>query len=379
MGHQINSKVSKKVNVLHLGTEMTWRGGENQIRLLIEGLAETEFQCFAAYPKGSKGFDLLSQLVPSLAFSPRQAWPFWGHPQLCRYCVENKIDIIDCHSSGAQSLALAVKKKLPHLKVVVHRRVPHTSKRNWITEKKYLTEDIDVYVPISKLIQKTLTDYGVPKSKIEVVLSAVDVEPYHQLNKEQCLSEVREKYGISTSTPIIGNAAALSPEKGHGDLLEALSLLKKKNIEFFCMIAGTGPIENELHEKCKELGLEDSVRFLGFLKDVPKFLMGVEVFAFPSTFEGLGTALLEAGFAKTCIVATAEGGIPEIIQDQQTGFLCERFSPQDLASKLEPVLRQPELRSKYAEAVHAHIERSFSLSAMVSGNRNVYRKLLEVP
>ena len=145
------------------------------------------------------------------------------------------------------------------------------------------------------------------------------------------------------------------------------------------MIAGTGPIENELHEKCKELGLEDSVRFLGFLKDVPKFLMGVEVFAFPSTFEGLGTALLEAGFAKTCIVATAEGGIPEIIQDQQTGFLCERFSPQDLASKLEPVLRQPELRSKYAEAVHAHIERSFSLSAMVSGNRNVYRKLLEVP
>jgi L-malate glycosyltransferase len=162
------------MRVLHIGNEMSWRGGENQIRLLVEGLRAHGVESTIAFPKKSRAFEKFKSIAVTVPLASKSAYDPRSVLRLVKYCRENKVDIIDAHSSGGMSLALAVKKRLPHIKLVVHRRVAIPIKNNWFTKRKYLNIHVDRFVCISNAIADVLANYGVPNRKIVTVRSAVD-------------------------------------------------------------------------------------------------------------------------------------------------------------------------------------------------------------
>ncbi|MFN9068241.1 MAG: glycosyltransferase, partial [Bdellovibrionales bacterium] len=277
------------MRILHLDSEKTWRGGENQVRYLIEGLNQKNIEQWAAAPKNSvaiKEKRWACSLIPLASGKPLDFRNWWILYQAIR---AHKIDIVDAHSAKAHSLALSVARFFPHLKIVVHRRVDNIPKSNFFTKKKYLHPRIDQFVAISEAIAEVLKKYGVEGHKITTVRSAVDAKYYEILNQLNGQLEMRKKFGFLPSEVLIGNASALSPQKGYETLIRSIAELKSSHVSGFkVVIAGSGELEQELKNLTHELGLSEKVQFLGFIKNVPEFLACLDILAIPSNNEGLG-------------------------------------------------------------------------------------------
>lgn len=363
------------MRVLHIGTELTWRGGENQIRLLINGLAQKGVKNFVAYPKGSQALERFSGSVELCPLSSRSAFHPGSLRHLIRFVKTHKIDLIDAHSSGGHSLGLAVKRWVPEVKLVVHRRVDNVPGSSFFSRRKYLDPRVDRFVAISDAIRNVLIEYGVPGANIAVVKSAVDGSIFKNIRRDQCRQEWAERLKISPTIPLMGNASALTEQKGYEVLLPALAELRKEVEDFHFVIAGEGHLEAELKAMMTTLNLEKHVTFAGFIKEVPRLLGALDILCVPSNWEGLGTVILDGIWAGCAIAATRVGGIPEMIFHGETGMICEKGDSTQLKENLLRLLKEPDFRTSLIKNALAHAEKNFSLESMVQGNWQVYQSL----
>ena len=360
------------MRLLHIGNEMSWRGGENQVRLLVEGLKGKGVLSHIAYPRKSRGLSRFSEIVPTLILPSASPWDPRNLLSLYSYCRHNGIQIVDAHSSGAHSMALGLKTLLTGLKLVVHRRVDNPIRR----PSKYLNPKVDAFVGISKAISQILSSAGIEKDRLHTVYSAVETKKYQYLNTEDC-RELFSKDCLDMAGKIwIGNASAFTEQKGYDCLLTALFLLAKVNDQFHVFLAGDGPLLPWAQEQVKRLRLQDRVSFLGFIDEVPHLLRALDILAMPSNNEGLGTLLLDAAAADCALCSTAVGGIPEIVIHGQTGLLCESSDAPSLANNLQKLIESQRLRERLISNCREHLQKNFSLTSMVEENWRIYRSLL---
>lgn len=363
-----------RLRVLHIGSERQWRGGENQIRLLIEG-SRAAVDHFIAYPASSEGYIRLSQLVPG--YPLRRATPssLADLVGLWRFCRRHSIDLIDAQSGNGHWLALELRLLGLPVAVVVHRRVDNPLKRSWNTRWKYRTDKVDRFVAISHCIERLLLDYGIEPQRITVVPSAVASEPYRLLARSVSRQQLLQRYGLAPDTLLIGNASAMTRQKGYDVLLDALALLAASGTRFHALLAGDGPLRRDLERQCDRLGLSDRVTFLGHIERVDELLSGLDVLAMPSNYEGLGTLLLEGCFAGCALAATNVGGIPEVVVAHETGLLSAVGDAAGLADNLAMLANDADMRARLSTAARARAERLFSVEAMVAGNLAVYEQV----
>jgi glycosyltransferase involved in cell wall biosynthesis len=162
---------------------------------------------------------------------------------------------------------------------------------------------------------------------------------------------------------IVGNVARLAVQKGHDTLAEAARLVRERRADVRFVVAGEGELRPRLEGGPLEL--------LGARDDVPDVLASLDVFAYPSRFEGLCLAVLEAQAAGVPVVATPVGGIRETVVDGETGWLVPVDHPRALAERILWVLDHPdEARSVAAEARRR--AQAYSEEAMVEGTLALY-------
>lgn len=364
------------MNLLFLNLEKAWRGGENQIYLLAKGLKQKGFSVSIAYPKKNKeAIKRFQEVATVLALPSTHVFDVRNILLLKKFCIQKQITIIDANSSKAQTFAILLKKTLPHIKLVVHRRVVSPIKNNIFTRQKYLSDKVDSYVAISQAIGDTLIAYGVDKKKVRVIPSAV-IKPKVQVAKVEAKKQLAKTMNVGDSCIFLGVAAALSPEKGLEDLFYFASELKHLKISFRMFIAGEGKERESLEKEIHKLGLESQVYLLGFVQDVDGFLRALDIMILPSRSEGLGTILLQAVYAETAILATQVGGIPEIIIDNKTGRLYKAENTKDGLSKLLLLIESLESRQKLIKNAKVHVQEKFSLEKMVQDNYINYLDLL---
>lgn len=365
------------MRVLHLDTEMGWRGGENQLRLLLQGLKDYPITSHLAARPGSAAALRLGDLATVITYPMRGGFDPVAAYRIASYCRTHQIDLIDAHTGNGHSLGLMVKMLLPQVKLVVHRRVDNVPKQNYVNRKKYLSRHVDRYVAISQAIGRILENLGVPSDRITVVRSAVPGDVYRDLSRTQEKHELAKAFGISPELMFIGNASALSPQKGYPTLLRAAKVLKDKKMPFHVFIAGDGELRPSLESMRIALGLEHDVTFLGFINEVPRFLSALDILAMPSVNEGLGTLLLDASLAGCAIAATNVGGIPEVISDGKTGLLSTIDDVEQLAANLIRLIQDEALRHDLSANARNQAAREFSWEAMVRGNAAVYSALVK--
>lgn len=205
-----------------------------------------------------------------------------------------------------------------------------------------------------------LTEVGLTEKEIIVIHNGISVGEY-QISQNKI--KKRRELGLKENIPVIGTVSRLhEPKKGIKILLEAAEELSKKNKCQFIII-GSGKDENILKKMADEKKLP--VIFTGQRKDIPELLDIMHVFVLPSLYEGLPVALLEAMAAGLPVVATDVGGVSEVVEEGKTGFIVEPGNKRKLISKIERLLKYPQLRKNFGGEGFKRIKRNFSIDKTV--------------
>jgi len=215
---------------------------------------------------------------------------------------------------------------------------------------------------------------GISRGRIETIRDGVDVAAFR---RRRSPAEARELLGLpATDGPVVGAVGRLDPSKGVADLLDAAALLAHDFPGLSLVIAGDGPLRASLADRARRLGIAERVHFLGFLPDVAPVYEALDVYALPSTAEGLPSSLLEAMATSLPAVGSAVGAVPEAIVDGSTGYLVPPGDPRSIASALRRLLQAPGRPEAFGRAARARVERDFDEAEMIRKTIGVYRDLL---
>jgi glycosyltransferase involved in cell wall biosynthesis len=237
----------------------------------------------------------------------------------------------------------------------------------WIAVR--LVRRFDHVVVVSGALRERLVKSGVPAKRVTTIRNAVGrIEPLPR-------AEARERLGLPAEGFVVGSVGRLSPEKGHRFLLQASASLSREGVTHTVVLCGEGPHLEALRAQRSQLRLGDMVVFVGHREDVESVLSAFDVFALPSLTEGIPVALLEAGGAGLPAVASAVGGVPEVIVGDETGILVPPGDGEALASAIKRLHDDPGLGRRMGEAAQARILREFSREAQVLRYRDVLWRL----
>lgn len=177
---------------------------------------------------------------------------------------------------------------------------------------------------------------------------------------------------------LLGTVCALRPEKNVSVLLGAFARVSSAHA---CRLAivGSGPEKPKLERLAKELGISPMVRFVPATPEVSKWLREIDIFVLPSRTEALSNALIEAMASGCAAVASDVGGNPELIGNNERGFLFPSEDESGLANVLEAYLLDPALRRRHAAAARAFVEAHLSIDASVAGMIRIYNNFLRRP
>lgn len=172
----------------------------------------------------------------------------------------------------------------------------------------------------------------------------------------------------------IGTIAELHPNKGLSYAIKAMKKLKEKigAEKFVFVVIGEGEERGALEKLIQEVNLQDEVFLVGKKEEASLLLHAFDVFILPSTKEGLPYVILEAGMAELPVVASAVGGIPEIVEDMKSGILVKSKHEDEIALALEFLLVNPQKRAEFGEKLKEYVAENFSLERMVEEISRLY-------
>lgn len=337
------------MRVLHIASERTWRGGEQQIAYLIEELQQLQVESFVACRRGSAFEEYCQrQHIPHISLSFAKPLLLRTANQLKQYVNANGIQLIHMHSSLAHTLGVLTHLMGAKAGLILSRRVEFSIGTNPFSAFKYNYSGIKRIICVAEAVRTQMAASIKDASKCVTVHSGIDLEKIRgSINPQQ--QYLRTTYGIPPQLKLIGNVSALDKHKDYFTFLDTVKLLKAQGLQAKYFAIGSGPLEQEIKAYAVQLGLEEDVIFTGFLKNAKQVLAELDIFLFTTIKEGLGSTVLDAFACRTPVVATNTGGVPEMVIDGVTGMLAPVKSPEELAHKCLQVLQNPELREKLVE------------------------------
>lgn len=204
-----------------------------------------------------------------------------------------------------------------------------------------------------------LRDEGVPASRIAVIPNGIEVATFPQRHHRD---------GHRTVTMV----ANLRPGKGHEVLLRAMSIVVRHVPDARLQLVGDGPLREPLERFARQLRVHYCVDFLGHCDDVPAVLASSDVSAFPSWSEAFPNGLLEAMAAGLPVVATATGGMVELVDHGRSGLLVQPGDARALAAAIVDLMEQPALADALGRAARAVVETRYSFDRMVGAFSQTY-------
>lgn len=357
---------------LHIDSERTWRGGEQQVLYLTTGLVRRGHGATVVCQPGSPLAERASDAgLDVVELSMRGEGDFVPVLALWKLIRRRGVDVVHMHTAHAHGLGSAAAALARRGRTVVTRRVDIGIARNVFSSFKY-RHGIDCYIAISEAIRQVLIAGGVDDRVIDIVHSGIDLDRFDGAPP----GRLREEFGVPPGTPVIGHVAALAGHKGQRHLVDAMPRVLGAMPTARLFMVGDGALRGQLESQARDLRLGDAVTFTGFRTDIPQWLDLFDVFVMPSVLEGLCTSVLDALAAHVPVVVSDTGGLPEIVRHEQTGLLVPPAQPAPLADAIVRLLGGRELGRRLAEAGRRHVEEHFSAESMVEGSLHVYDEVM---
>ncbi len=358
------------MKVAHLDTGHEWRGGQQQVLWLMEGLRERGVENLLLAPEGP----LVARATAS-GFAPRmwRARGEWDAPAVFaarRMLREFRPDLVHLHSAHAHALGVPAARGAG-ARVVVSRRVDFAIGGNPASWLKYRMP-VDRYFCISRGVVAVMRAGGVPAEKLALVPSGIRFATREEI---AAAPDLRARLQLAADAELIGTVAALAPHKNHADLLRAAAIVTRARPAAHFVWIGEGECRAALEEQRQALGLESRVHLTGFVPGARGTIPQLRLFVMPSFLEGLCTSILDAQSLGVPVVATRTGGIPDLIEDGVNGWLVPPRDPETLADAILTALGAPAESARRAAAAEQSV-RAFSAAAMVERSLEEYRRIL---
>lgn len=293
------------MRVLQVDAGREWRGGQNQVRLLSRELARTpgvDVQLLTR--RGSRLAHRAMEAGVSVSGVP------WGpglDPRACwqlRSCIRRfRPDVIHVHDSHALTLARVAADSAATL--IAHRRVDFHIRAGsaWFRAR--------ALIAVSRAVREVLVSDGISPERITVIPDGIDPDEVRAAAVHPL--DIRRRLGLSPSTPLAVNVAALVDHKDQRTLVRAAAHARAAQPDLHWVIAGEGELRRTLERDIAEHGLGDRVHLVGYVPEADALIREATVFVMSSKEEGMGSVILDALALEKPVVATAAGGIPEIL------------------------------------------------------------------
>jgi len=369
--------------ILHLIDSQGMYGAEKVVIMLLRQLMNTDFKCTLGCIRERK--DEIPAIaveagrlgIPLHFFTMKRGFNPIGVRQINDYINYERIKMI--HSHGYKG---DIYSGLLHSRNVIKISTVH----GWSQETEGLRMRIyeyinrkmllrmDKVIAVSYKLQCELTSLGLSNNKIRLIYNGIDVI---QTKKSEDWASLRQQFGIPPEAILLGAVGRLENIKGHLYLLEAIKILRGTNKMYHLAIAGDGPLREELTNYIHRHHLESCVTLLGFVERIHDFLSMIDVYIMPSLSEGMPLALLEAMSYSKPVVASAVGGINEVITHDKNGILVSPADSDRLAIAIQDSLRDATRMAKIGTEGYRTIEERFTSQVMVQNYINLYSETLQ--
>jgi len=360
------------VRVVHIDSGKFWRGSQKQIWLLSRAQIKQGLNCWVI---GRPNSPLLKQChssnIPTLGAKVRFEVDPVGLANYLRIFVQLRPTVVNIHCSRAH-LPAGWAAKLAKIPLVLLWRWLDNPIRNAWQRWKY-QQGYDAVVTVSQRVAQVLQEGGISSQKIHIVHIAIDPDEHAVYER----NFAKEQLGIQDiKLPIVGTVGFLVPRKKVDTLLHAFKILQKR-LSAHLLIIGDGPDRTRLERLAEELGISATTKFTGYRMDAFALMSAFDVFAVTSIRDAAPIVLLEAGLAKVPIVASRAGGIPEYLQEGETGLLFQPEDANDLASKIEMLLENKDLARTLAEKHYKFVSTQCTSSHLAKITYELYERLLK--
>jgi glycosyltransferase involved in cell wall biosynthesis len=295
--------------------------------------------------------------------------------RLARDLRHLEIDMVHC-SDLLAGLRAAPAAKLARLPVLCHVRNPHPDIPR---HDKPLLWAVDRFIFVSRHTWSAF-GYSVPPDRGSVVYDGIETTP---VDRDAAKRQLLEQFALPPDANLVGMVGRLAPQKDYATFFRAAArvLSARPNVRF--LVVGDHAANDafrrhyeDLRHLLESLDLTPHVIFTGFRSDIPQVLSGLDVFVLCTNFEGLPLVILEAMAQQTPVIATAVGGIPEIVFDGKTGLLHRHADADHLASQIVRVLSETAPSRHRAAAGRRLVEERFTFRRFAADMDAVYRLVL---
>ena len=360
----------RRLRVIHVAPGLDMGGLE---RLLVEFARHADRRRFALRFVSLGGRGVLADDIEACGWPvATMEQPDGLHPslvpRLARRFRNWQADVIHTHDDRAHLYGTFAGRLagVPRLIHTRHGRNSHLSRRQQMLVNA-ASRLIDHFVCVSEDIARLTVRHGVRADRVRSICNGIDVQRFAYR-------------GPRADGPAV-LVARLSPEKDIETLLRAVALVVRQDAAFHLDIVGDGPCMSALRRASSALGLDERVRFLGAVRDVPAVLAQAGLFVLSSLTEGISLTLLEAMASGLPVVATRVGGNPEVVADGESGLLVPPQNPSALAEALLRLRRDPNACVRFGAAPRRRVEAKFDIRRMIEEYEKLYQNVntLNIP
>ncbi|RJQ49310.1 MAG: glycosyltransferase family 1 protein [Nitrospiraceae bacterium] len=357
------------MNILHTETLKKWGGQQNRVLSEASGLSKRGHHVIIACHKGS----VLAEKAKNEGIRvyelnmTKQSY-LTAIPKLMNIIRKEHIDIVSTHSS-VDSWAGGLAARLTGRKLIRFRHNLFVPGSSPLTNFIYAIPDR--IITVSAAVREVLAGRKMKKEKMTVIPDAFDPSVF-----DTEAADIRQELGVSPDMPVIGNTSTFSDVKGQEYLLQAFNIISEK---YPCILLFAGrliePSRSRYLSYVKE-SLRDRVILLGHRDDIPQVLKTIDIFVYPSWFEGLGTALLEAMAMQRPAVISDIPTFHEFIEDRVNGLFFKVKDPEDMAEKVIALMQDNQLRQQLGSNARAAALERFTIDRMLDMTEAVYKEVL---
>jgi|Deesub1362A_J573_1020465.scaffolds.fasta_scaffold00173_30 glycosyltransferase involved in cell wall biosynthesis len=291
--------------------------------------------------------------------------------RLIRLIQRERFEIVNTHS-GVDSWVGGLSARLARAPVLVrtrHLNIP--LRRNPLNFIHYLP---DMYITCGDdMRMRLIKDCGFPEDRVISIPTGVDRE-FFEVRRDKRRAV---RYGLSKDSPVIVNVGILRSVKGHEVTFRAVRTVIERVPDARFLIVGDGPARERLERMVDDLDIRKYVIFTGFVRDITEIYSLSDIAILSSWSEGLPQSLTQAMAAGVPVVATAVGGVPEVVIHEQTGLLVEAGDSQGLARGVIKLLEDPGLCRRLAEKAKQHVMDRYTMDHMIESIEALYIELLK--
>jgi glycosyltransferase involved in cell wall biosynthesis len=240
----------------------------------------------------------------------------------------------------------------------------------------FTNQSLDLYITVSERDRQSLLKAGLPGNKVELIYNAVDASLSNIPGDSEWL---KKKFGLPADSVICTAVGRLVPVKGYDILITAVQKIASQVPQLHCLIVGEGECKEELCKQIQRAGLDTRVHLIGYYdrQDAMSILKSSDIFVMSSRYEGTPIALLEAAALGRPILASATGGIPELVQHEEHAILVPPGDSTALAQGLMRITLDREYAQVLGQNAQQRIQQKFGLEAQVNATWQAYTKALD--